>query len=71
MKARWRIENAFKYAAEHYGIDALADYIADIETNTRPVDNPARKTANTTVKTRKPNWPTPNGRWPDCCATAP
>ena len=53
LKARWRIENAFKYAAEHYGIDALGDYIAAIETNTRPIDNPARKTAKTTVKTAK------------------
>ena len=53
LKARWRIENAFKYAGEHHGIDALADYIADIETNTRPIDNPARKAANAAVKTRK------------------
>ncbi len=53
LKARWRIENAFKYAAEHYGIDALGDYIAAVETNTRPIDNPARKTANTAVKTAK------------------
>jgi hypothetical protein len=47
------IENAFKYASEHHGIDALADYIADIETITLLVDNPARKTANATVKARK------------------
>jgi hypothetical protein len=53
LRARWRIENAFKYASEHHGIDALADYIADIETNTRLIDNPARKTANATVKARK------------------
>ena len=53
LKARWRIENAFKYAGEHHGIDALADYIADIETSTRPIDNPARKAANAAVKTRK------------------
>jgi hypothetical protein len=53
LKARWRIENVFKYAAEHYGIDTLGDYIADLETNTRPVDNPARKAANTTAKTLK------------------
>jgi len=53
LTARWRIENAFKYAVEHHGIDALADYIADIQTNTRPIDNPARKAANATVKTRK------------------
>jgi len=52
LRARWRIENAFKYAAEHQGIDALADYIAAIEVNTRPVDNPARRQANTTVKAR-------------------
>jgi hypothetical protein len=55
LRARWRIENAFKYAAEHYGIDALGDYLAEIETNTRPVDNPDRKTANTHVKTVKAN----------------
>jgi hypothetical protein len=53
LKARWRIENAFKYAAEHHGIDALADYIAAVEVNTRKVDNPARKQANTTVKARQ------------------
>jgi hypothetical protein len=53
LRARWRIENAFKYASEHHGIDALADYIADIETNTRPIDNPARKAANATVKARR------------------
>lgn len=53
LRARWRIENAFKYASEHHGIDALTDYIADIETNTRPVENPARKAANLTVRTAK------------------
>ncbi len=52
IKARWRIENVFKYA-EHYGIDALADYIAEVKTNTRPVDNPARKQANTAAKALK------------------
>ena len=53
LRARWRIENAFKYASEHHGIDSLADYIADIETNTRPIDNPARKVATLTVRTAK------------------
>jgi hypothetical protein len=53
LRARWRIENAFKYAAAHHGIDTLADYIADIEINTRPVDNPARRQANAQVKTAK------------------
>jgi hypothetical protein len=52
LRARWRIENAFKYAAQHHGIDTLADYIADIEANTRLIDNPARRQANTQVKAR-------------------
>jgi len=36
-------------APEFFGIDALADYLADIEVNTRLVDNPARKRATTAV----------------------
>jgi hypothetical protein len=59
LRARWRIENAFKYAAEHHGIDTLADYIADIETNTRPIDNPARREANTRSTPARANSPTP------------
>ncbi|MGH3516376.1 MAG: putative transposase [Haloechinothrix sp.] len=42
MRARWRIENLFKYL-DFYGIDYLADYTATIEINTKPIDNPARK----------------------------
>jgi cell division protein FtsB len=42
MRARWRIENLFKYL-DFYGIDYLADYHATIEANTRKVDNPQRK----------------------------
>jgi len=42
LRARWRIENLFKYAAEHHGINALADYTMDISTNTAKVPNPAR-----------------------------
>lgn len=49
MRARWRIENLFKYL-DFYGIDYLADYTATIATNTRPVDNPARKTARAQLK---------------------
>jgi transposase len=44
IRARWRIENLFKYL-DFYGIDYLADYTATIHTNARLVDNPARKTA--------------------------
>ena len=44
MRARWRIENLFKYL-DLYGIDYLADYTATIQANTRPVANPARVAA--------------------------
>ena len=42
MRARWRIENLFKYL-DFYGIDYLTDYHVTIEANTRKVDNPERK----------------------------
>ena len=51
LRSRWRIENMFKYAAEHNGIDALADYGMDIGTDTRKVTNPARTAARGIVKT--------------------
>ncbi|MDN5769204.1 MAG: hypothetical protein L0H78_25820 [Humibacillus sp.] len=51
LRSRWRIENMFKYAAEHNGIDALACYGMDIETDTRKVANPARAAARKNVKT--------------------
>jgi hypothetical protein len=50
LKSRWREENFLKYASENYGIDAICDYIAAIETNTKIIGNPARKTANTAVR---------------------
>lgn len=46
LRARWRIENLYKYL-DFYGIDYLADYTATIKANTKPVDNPTRKTART------------------------
>jgi hypothetical protein len=49
LRARWRIENMFKYAAVHNGIDALADYRMDLEVDTRKVANPARTDARRTV----------------------
>lgn len=45
LRARWRIENMFKYAVEHNGIDTLADYAMDIGPDTRKVANPARTAA--------------------------
>ena len=50
LKSRWREENFLKYASENYGIDKICDYIAGIETNTKIVDNPARKKANAAVR---------------------
>lgn len=49
LRARWRIENLFKYAAAHHGINTLADYTMDLTTNTAKVANPARKAARTKV----------------------
>jgi hypothetical protein len=50
LKSRWREENFLKYASENYGIDKICDYIADIETNTKLIDNPARKKAAAAVR---------------------
>ena len=48
-------ENFLKYASENYGIDAICDYAADIETNTKITDNPARKEANAAVREAEKN----------------
>ncbi|MGH3826956.1 MAG: putative transposase [Pseudonocardiaceae bacterium] len=50
LRCRWRIENVFKYLTAHHGIDWLCHYGADIDPDTALIDNPARKTARTTVK---------------------
>ncbi len=50
LKSRWREENFLKYASGNYGIDKICDYIAGIETNTKVIDNPARKKANAAVR---------------------
>ena len=49
LRARWRIENMFKYASQHNGIDALADYGMDIGPDTRKVTNPTRTAARKTL----------------------
>ena len=49
LRARWRIENMFKYACAHNGIDALADYGMDIGPDPRKVPNPARAAARNAV----------------------
>jgi hypothetical protein len=52
LKGRWTIENVFKYL-DFYGIDWLVDYHADIQVNTRLIDNPARKDANAAIRAAK------------------
>lgn len=49
LRSRWRIENMFKYASEHNGIDALADYRMDIGPDPRMLPNPARAAARKAV----------------------
>jgi hypothetical protein len=55
LKSRWREENYLKYASQNYGIDKICDYAADIETNTKIVDNPARKEGNAAVREAEKN----------------
>ena len=55
LKSRWREENYLKYAAANYGIDAICDYAAGIETNTKLIENPARKDANAAVREAEKN----------------
>src|SRR5487761_1705363 len=50
LKSRWREENFLKYASENYGIDAICDYIATTEVNTKITGNPARKAANAAIR---------------------
>jgi transposase len=43
LRGRWSIENLFKYASEHNGIDSISSYLVDIGPDNRRVDNPERK----------------------------
>jgi hypothetical protein len=49
LRARWRIENMFKYAASHCGINALADYAMVERPDDRLVANPERIAARKNV----------------------
>jgi len=39
LRSRWRIENVFKYAVEHSGVDSLADYRVDVSADERLLKN--------------------------------
>jgi len=61
LRARWRIENTYKYLAQHYGIDWLCDYRADVtptppRSTTPPASAAGRRAA-------PPTWPPPNAPW--------
>ena len=45
MAARWRQENYFKYAREHFALDALDSYADHADDLTRLVPNPAKARA--------------------------
>jgi hypothetical protein len=45
MAARWRQENYFKYAREHFALDALDSYADQPDDPTRTVPNPAKAQA--------------------------
>ena len=49
MDARWRQENYFKYAREHFALDALDSYADHQDDPTRQVPNPAKARALATV----------------------
>lgn len=49
MFERWQQENFFKYAAEEYAIDALADHEVEAADPTRTVPNPKRKEVDTAL----------------------
>jgi len=51
LRGRWCIENTNKYLEDHQGVHWLATYEMDTEVNTAKVNNPARRTARTTVRT--------------------
>jgi hypothetical protein len=68
LRARWRIENLFKYATEHNGINALADYVMDIATNTTKVPNPARLAARKQVAQAQANLATAERALPQMLA---
>ena len=50
LSARWRQENYFKYAREHFALDALDSYADTADDGDRPVPNPAKHQAKAAVE---------------------
>jgi hypothetical protein len=53
MFERWRQENFFKYLAEEYALDALAEHDAVPDDPAREVPNPARKALDESIRTAR------------------
>ena len=51
LRARWRIENSFKYLEEHHGIHWLYDYRMERRPNLVKVTNPERTAGRNALKT--------------------
>jgi transposase len=49
LRGRWSIENFFKYASEHNGIDSISSYLMDQGPDESTVANPKRKAARADV----------------------
>jgi len=49
LRSRWRLENLFKYAMEHNGIDSIVSYKMDLVTDDRKIANPRRTELKKTV----------------------
>jgi transposase-like protein len=53
LAARWRQENYFKYAREHFALDGLDSYVAITDDPTRLVPNPAKKHTRAAIDTAR------------------
>ena len=53
MGNRWREENYFRYARQHFALDALDSYAVTPDDSQRLVPNPAKKTASAQVSAAK------------------
>jgi hypothetical protein len=53
LSARWRQENYFKYAREHFALDGLDSYAAIADDPTRLVPNPAKRQRRAAIETAR------------------
>ena len=70
MAARWRQENYFKYAREHFALDALDSYADHPDDLTRQVPNPAKARALTAVTAARADLTAAHSELSDAIGTA-